>query len=281
MPTVTINGRSMHYLDEGKGFPILFGHSFLWDANMWQPQVQAFKTKFRCIVPELFSHGRSAPLESSAPYSIEQMVRDHVQLLDHLGIEQCIVVGLSVGGMWGARLALDHPERVAGLVLCGTYVGAEPEETHHAYGQLIDGIEQMGGFSDPVLDGMIPLFFAPQTFTTNPALPAVFREQLVTMNPEMLPGICGIGRGIFARLCLLGELAKITQSTLVMVGESDIPRPVPEAQEMARLLPQGELCRISDGGHICNLENIDDFNGALERFFQTIELPVPQCEPAF
>jgi pimeloyl-ACP methyl ester carboxylesterase len=50
------------YWDEGTGLPILFGHSFLWDARMWQSQIDFLKKDYRYIVPDLWSHGESDPL---------------------------------------------------------------------------------------------------------------------------------------------------------------------------------------------------------------------------
>lgn len=61
-------------------------------------------------------------------------LKDYAQhmlaLMDHLQIEHFSVIGLSVGGMWGAELALLAPKRVQSLVMMDTFVGLEPEVTH-------------------------------------------------------------------------------------------------------------------------------------------------------
>ena len=46
MPTAKINGMEMQYQDEGDGFPVLFGHSYLWDSRMWSPQLDVLKEQF-------------------------------------------------------------------------------------------------------------------------------------------------------------------------------------------------------------------------------------------
>ena len=56
---IEIDGARMSYIDQGQGFPVLLGHSYLWDAEMWQPQIDALSQHFRVIVPELWGHGRS------------------------------------------------------------------------------------------------------------------------------------------------------------------------------------------------------------------------------
>lgn len=65
MNNFTIENQNMAYLDEGQGPVLVFGHSYLWDSAMWQPQVEALKSKYRCIVPELWSHGQSDAAPSS------------------------------------------------------------------------------------------------------------------------------------------------------------------------------------------------------------------------
>ncbi|MGK9568447.1 alpha/beta fold hydrolase, partial [Salmonella enterica subsp. enterica] len=82
-------------------------------------------------------------------------------LLDQLDIPQINLVGLSVGGMWGARLALLAPERINSLVLMDTYLGAEPEATRQYYFSLFKMIEDAGAIPEPLLDVIAPIFFRP------------------------------------------------------------------------------------------------------------------------
>jgi len=51
---IEIDGAKMSYVDVGQGFPVVLGHSFLWSADMWQPQIAALSQYFRVIVPELW-----------------------------------------------------------------------------------------------------------------------------------------------------------------------------------------------------------------------------------
>ena len=72
MPAVNIHGSTLHYQDHGTGFPLLLGHSYLWDAAMWAPQIDALSRQYRVIVPDLWGHGASGallPTPRSAPAS--------------------------------------------------------------------------------------------------------------------------------------------------------------------------------------------------------------------
>ena len=86
---------------------------------MWQAQIAYLKKDYRCIVPDLWSHGQSDPL----PYpdcSLERLADDYWQFAQSLSLKKFALVGLSVGGMWAVHLALAHPEAVSALVLMDT-----------------------------------------------------------------------------------------------------------------------------------------------------------------
>jgi len=147
-----IAGRRMAYLDEGQGPVLLFGHSYLWDSAMWAPQIEALKGRYRCIVPELWGHGDSDVLPDGG-CTLATLARDHLALLDALGIEVCVLVGLSIGGMWGVELARMAPDRIKGLVLMDSFVGLEPQITCERYLGMLAMIEQLGTVPAPMMTG--------------------------------------------------------------------------------------------------------------------------------
>lgn len=267
MPTAVIGNKSCFYQDVGKGYPILLGHSYLWTSDMWEPQLKLLSQEFRCIAVDLWSHGQSGCLDATH-YTVEQLAEDYWSLMQHLGISQFAVVGLSVGGMWGAHLALQHPHAVSALVLMNTFVGSEPEVTRQKYFAILDHIEKEGRFTDQILKQIVPLFFSPHTFASNPQLIADFRQDLSAIKKERIPGIVTLGRAIFSRTCLLQQLRTLAQPTLVLVGRDDIPRPPREAEEMAHHLPRAKLRIVERAGHISNLEQPDLVHSVLTEFLK-------------
>ncbi len=271
MPNVEINHRKLYYEDIGEGFPVVFGHSYLWDASMWAPQVEALAGSYRCILPELWMHGSSDFLPHDAPvYSLDELTRDYEAFVNALGLEQFAVVGLSVGGMWGIRLALSIPERVTGLVLAGTDVGEEPHASKQKFFQMMDAVSRAGCLPPPIIEAMLPLFFSDQTLATRPDLVEGFRTAMAAVPPARLSGILAIGRGIFGRPHLARRIEEVRCPTLVIVGEQDRSRPPPEAQRMAHHIPNAELHILPDTGHICNLEAPEQFTALLEEFLETL-----------
>lgn len=265
MPFVTVDGQPLHYIDQGTGPTVLLAGSYLWDQAMWSPQITALSRQYRVLALDLWGHGQSGKLPDGTT-SLDDLARQALALLDHLEIDQVTLVGLSVGGMWGVRLALSEPQRLNGLVLMDTYLGVEPEPTRQYYFSLLKQIEEAGDIAPPMLDIVVPIFFRPG-IDPQSALYQDFRASLAELPAERLrESIVPMGRMTFGRddqLARLGELNP--QTTLVMCGDQDAPRPPSEAREMAELI--GCPCvLVPEAGHISNLENPGFVTQALLKF---------------
>ncbi|WP_219268165.1 alpha/beta fold hydrolase [Pseudomonas sp. Xaverov 259] len=265
MPVAVIDGQPLHYVDQGTGPVVLLGSSYLWDHKMWAPQIEALSQQYRVIVPELWGHGESKALPAQTQ-SLDDLARQTLALLDQLDIAQINLVGLSVGGMWGARLALLAPQRINSMVLMDTYLGAEPEATRQYYFSLFKMIEDSGAIPEPLLDVIAPIFFRPG-IDRESALYQDFRQSLQAFSKErLLDSIVPLGRQIFSRADILDQLHRLdTDTTLIMCGEQDKPRPPAESREMAERIGCS-LTLIPDAGHISNRENPDFVNEALLTF---------------
>lgn len=245
--------QTWHYTEYGSGFPLVLGTSYLWEASMWTPQITALAQHYRVIVPQLPGHGNDLALAPAAasPADLAQAV---AALLDALDVTQCALVGLSVGGMWGAELALAQPQRVRSLVLMDTTLAAEPDTSRQRYLSMLAMIEACGRIPEPLIEQIVPLFFRPQMPADDP-LRARFADRLRTWPPHRIDALVALGTGIFTRPERLSALSALDpQRTLVACGRHDIPRPPEEAARMAETIG----CRrvvIDEAGHIASLEN--------------------------
>ncbi|TPG72779.1 alpha/beta fold hydrolase [Pseudomonas arsenicoxydans] len=265
MPFATIDGQPLYYLDQGTGPAVLLAGSYLWDQAMWAPQIAALSPHYRVIALDLWGHGESGPLPAGTQ-SLDDIARQALALLDHLDIDRVTLVGLSVGGMWGARLALSAPQRINGLVLMDTYLGVEPEPTRQYYFSLFKQIEDTGVISTPLLDIVVPIFFRPG-IDPQSALYQDFRAKLAALPPQRLrESVVPMGRITFARDDLLPRLGALNpDTTLVMCGDQDKPRPPSEAKEMAELIGCPSVL-VPEAGHISSLENPGFVTEALLKF---------------
>jgi pimeloyl-ACP methyl ester carboxylesterase len=254
MPHLTISGQTLYYHDQGQGTALLLGHSYLWDSRMWQPQIQVLSRHYRVIAPDLWGHGASENLPEGTQ-SLADLAQQMAELMEALGISQYHVLGLSVGGMWGAELALRYPQRVLSLVMMDTYLGAEPEVTRQRYFQLLDTIEASGEIAAPLREIIVPIFFHPDTEPTS-SLYCGFDQRLMEFTSQRLRNsVVPLGRLIFGRPDALLRLRGLNpQTTLLLVGDKDIPRPAKEMWQMAEII--GTIPRlIPNAGHISNLES--------------------------
>lgn len=175
--TLQIEDLTMRVLEAGAGSTVLLGHSYLWDAEMWRPQIDALARRHRVVVPELWGHGGSGRLPT-ATEDLRDIARHHLTVMDRLGVERFAVVGLSVGGMWGAELALMAPDRVTSLAVMGSFVGPEPDANRMRYFEMLRIIETTTAIPEPLLDAVVPLFFAPDVGDRWPDLPRDLRLRI-------------------------------------------------------------------------------------------------------
>lgn len=257
----------MAYQDLGEGYPLLMGHSFLWDSAMWAPQIACLKENYRCIAPDLWSHGESALLPPTTT-TLEHLANDFWQLSQTLSLQKFALIGLSVGGMWATHMALSHPESISALVLMDTFVGPEPAQTQTIYFAMMDELAKEQKFTPAFADKVAPFFFAKNTAYEQPELVNSFIQSLLNTPFNHIDGKVTLGRAIFARHSLMEKLSNIKVPTLIVVGEEDIPRPVKEAQEMVKCIPHAELAIIPRAGHICTLEQPALVNEILSTFLQ-------------
>lgn len=124
MPQFERPGASIHYETLGAGPPLLLIAGTASDGASWGPLLPRLEDRCRLILIDNRGAGRST---SEGDLSIPDMVGDCAALLDHLGIARAFVVGHSMGGMIGQRLAASHPARVQKLVTmtCRDRIGAK------------------------------------------------------------------------------------------------------------------------------------------------------------
>jgi pimeloyl-ACP methyl ester carboxylesterase len=103
--------RAIHYLERGRGEPLVLIHGLGSSGADWALQVPSLEERCRLIVPDLPGSGHSEPLR--AGYSVEGMAAALWSLCDHLAVGRVHIVGFSLGGAVGLEMALQRPEQVS------------------------------------------------------------------------------------------------------------------------------------------------------------------------
>jgi haloalkane dehalogenase len=116
------DGLRLHYLDEGRGEPVVMLHGNPTWSFYYRNLVRALRDSYRTVVPDHVGCGLSdKPDDARYPYTLEQRVNDLEALIDHLALEEKLTLVLhDWGGMIGMAYAVRHPERIGRLVILNT-----------------------------------------------------------------------------------------------------------------------------------------------------------------
>lgn len=123
-------GMPIHYHDIGQGPPVVFLHA--WGPGStawltWHKVIHEFSKHFRCLLMDMVNYGKTGPLVYDEPgHSVQ--ARTARKLMDHLGIESAMFVGVSMGGTTCLVSAIEDPKRVTKIVLGGSHAstGGDP-----------------------------------------------------------------------------------------------------------------------------------------------------------
>ena len=260
MSTVArIGGAELAYDVRGQGPPLLFLHAFPLSLVMWDPQVQAFAASHQVIRFDARGFGGSPP--GDGLLTMERIADDAVALLDHLGLSRAVVCGLSMGGYAAFALVRRHADRLKGLVLADTRVGADSHAARAARAAQADRARKEG--SGAVADAVLPKLVGETTHMRRPEIVARLRETIAATPPR---GIADALAGLAARADSTSTLREIRVPTLVLCGAEDVITPVAEAEALVRGIAGSRLEIVPEAGHLSSVENPDGFNDALGRF---------------
>ena len=258
MPFADVNGQHLYFEDSGGDGPaVLFSHGFLMDHSMFEPQVDALSPEFRCITWDERGFGDS---ETDADFSYWDSAADAIALLDHLGLDQAVLAGMSQGGFLSLRAALANPERVRGLVLIDTQAGVEEADTDEVYrGMLADwmanGPANVGAAVSSIILG-------------DEELDKVWMAKWEKYRPDRIgaPGRCLMDRDDITE-----RLGEITCPALVVHGTADAAIPMAKAEELCERIPDCRgLVKVDGGSHAANLTHPEQVNGPLLEFLRSL-----------
>lgn len=260
---IKANGIHMNYELAGKEDApvVVLGHSLVSSLVMWRPQIDTLSQRYQVLCYDTRGHGGTdAP---PPPYTLEQLGEDAVSLLDALDIDLVHWVGLSMGGMIGQCIALNHPERLKSLSLCDT-AAILPEDADPVWQERID-LARRGGMT-PLIQSTLERWFTPPYLVLKPPIVDVIRRHILATPVD---GYVGCSEAI-RRLNYLDRLSEIKIPTLIMVGEDDPGTPVDASQAMHDRIPQSKLVVLPSAAHLSNIEQAEGFNHALMEFLTAV-----------
>lgn len=254
MSFTRIDSGTVHYRLEGPADAptVVFINSLGSSLVLWDAVVAALPN-IRALRYDLRGHGLSdAP---PPPYSMEDLARDLLQLMDALGIDRAYLCGISIGGMIAQQTALLAPERVQGLVLCNTgmKLGDADAWNERAERVLADGLD---AFVEPALER----WFTPE-FRDDPIV-AGAANMLARTTRAGYAGCCNA----LGAADLRAEASKITAPALALTGELDMGTPPELGRALGDALPNGRFEPLPAVAHLACMERPADIAIALTKF---------------
>ena len=272
MPKAKLNGVEIAYEVHGEGYPLVLAHGYTASKELWADQLDAFSRRYRLVIYDCRGHGESEVPADPSQYSSDLFIEDQKALLDHLGISEAYVGGLSMGGMIAMRFALKYPQVVRALLLCDTAAGVSgaAQTQWRGIAEMMERIvrsEGVGAAMRRVWDIRRQL-----GVETPEPTPGVLRhmEGLEHMSPD---GFLGAGRAIREQESVLERLAEIKAPTLILVGDQD-PL-LAGSRAMQERMPGCRFVLIKGSTHGTCLWRPDAFEKAILDFLAAVDKGQP------
>jgi 3-oxoadipate enol-lactonase len=255
--TVSVNGVDIVTCVEGRdALPwIVVSNSLAADYSSWDEQVRFLTERFRVLRYDTRGHGGSSAPEG--PYTFKDLTADVLGLMDHYGIDSASFLGLSMGGMTGLGLAIDHPARITQLVCCDARSDAVPPFVDN-WTARIASVESAGSM-EPVAAFNKDRWFTGAFIASRPE---VVRKAMNMILATSMRGYIGCARAL-QRLDYKRHLTRIACPTLFVCGAQDAASPPAVMQEMAGLVSGSVFKLVDPGAHMCAMENPLGFNAVI------------------
>jgi pimeloyl-ACP methyl ester carboxylesterase len=270
MPSFRTRGFAIHYEvhGDGAGIPLVLVMGMGGTCQGWLTVTipDLIKAGRRCVIFDNRGAGQSE--DPGGPITTAEMAGDTCALLDHLGLPRAHVLGGFLGGMIAQELALAHPERVASLILVGTYARADAKR--RAILELWKSMVELGVPAELRIKKRLIWTLGDATMEQEDLIEAMWRFYLRDDAP--------MDDKVFARqaeACMrhdtLERIAQIQAPTLVVNGEGDILTPPHLSREIVSRVRDSRLVLLPNAGHLVAAELAPRFNRLVIRFLADVE----------
>lgn len=257
MSSITTDQGVLHYEVYGRGRPVILLHGWLCSWALWQETMAYLGRHFRTYALDFWGFGESA--RKNPTFKVTDYVSMVDQFMEQLGIDRAPLVGHSMGGTVGLKLAIDYPERVSQVTVIGSPVDGE---------SLAAALKFAGypAIAWVVYHNMwalrLGLRIAGPSISKDPRWPAMMDEYLSRLTLEsFLMSIASL-----RKTNLIPELPLVQVPVMGMYGHRDNIVSPNEWEPIEAHAAQPRVERFPDAGHFIMLDNPQRFNRTLLEF---------------
>jgi 3-oxoadipate enol-lactonase len=240
--------------------PLMLSNSLGTNLHMWDWQIPELTKHFRVIRYDSRGHGQSGAPDG--PYSIDELGRDALAIMDALELDQVHWMGLSKGGMIGQWLLTHAPERIGRAVLANTGSHMPPPDL---WNQRIRTAMDKG--MEELTPGVIERWFTPEFREREPETVQKIVRMLHTTPAHGYAGSCSAIRDMDQR----ESIRSVTNPVLVVVGSRDPATPPEMGKRIADTIRGARIVTL-EAAHLSNIEQANAFNQAVIDFLTAREV---------
>ena len=235
---------------------VLLINSIASTRELWARQLPALTARYRVIRYDARGHGRSSA--PAGDYTLEQLGRDALAVLDDSHTNAAHVCGISLGGLTAQWLGVHAPERATSLVLANT---AARIGTVDSWNERIALVRAKG--MTAVADLTIPRWFSPEFQERDPETVHGFRTMVQSCPPEGYIGCCAALRDADLR----DAIGSIGRPTLVIASSADVATPADGLAFIRDRVPGARMVTV-ESRHLSNIECAEEFTAAVMDFLE-------------
>jgi 3-oxoadipate enol-lactonase len=251
---------SFDFLGEGDGPVVCLAHTLSSDMGIWAEQVPPLlSVGWRVLRLDMRGHGGSSPGAGNA-YSMDELARDVVAVLDHLDLQSVHFAGVSIGAMIGQTLALEHAHRLKSVVLCDTAPTTIPGGKalwDERFATILTA-----GSVEPLADATMERWLTPAFRSANPRRWTAIRS---TVAATSVDGYVGGGNAIL-HFDVRARLPSINLPTLVVWGDEDTGTPPAGNAFIADQIAGAQRLVFHGARHVPMVEYPEPFSGVMTRW---------------
>lgn len=283
MPVLKVNGIDLNYVDQGEGDVLLMIHNVISNIETYSYNLPELAKHFRVIACDLRGHGKTTHLETEsrdeakAFYNFDALSDDIYQLLSHLGVKKCFVLGQAY---WGVNTAMTffyhHPEMVRAVVAAtcqmissdtGSPNDTLDDKTRLQFERMHDLARSKGMMAVYEERKTLRTFWS-ESLLNNEDIMDRFAKMYAESSPTAFLNFPSLSHE--RRAATASQLRETATPVMVLLGVEDSHNDN-VIRDMRHDIPDCHVVILPNCGHYPAIENPRDFNRAVANFFSGIQ----------
>ncbi len=261
---ITFNGKTIHYQIEGKGTTLVLLHGYLESLEMWNTHQKILSEKYQLITIDLPGHGGTSNFKKI--HGMDFMAEIVHEVLIDEKIQECVMIGHSMGGYTTLAFAKKYPEMLKGFGLFHSHASADNNEAKLNRDRSINLIEQDKGH---FIFHFIPSLFAPEN---EEKFAKQIQKQLEIANAMPKENVIAAMAGMKERNSTLDVLMDSKIPVLFIAGKQDSRIPIEKVLAQAVLPSTVQILLLENAGHMSWIEEQQKTISSIDGFMQLCEI---------